>query len=155
MPIAKSSALFWPPLLILLPEAGNLTLSKGGAERWPHPLSLTAFPPPVAEFGTHSLPPTGPGHCHLMCDLSQNLLQVFASTIVHRGPLRNSGLPRHSPALSLHLQKRQCQHVRMADKTLLRPCHSYSPFPLTQYCRHTARLSSRVLNNPSLRLSSA
>lgn len=112
-------------------------------------------PPPAPAFGAHSLPPTGPGHCHLMGDLSQNLLQVFASTIVHRGPLRSSGLPRHSPVLSLHLQKHQCQHFRTADKTLLRPCHAYNPFPLTRYCRHTACLSSRVLNNPSLRLSSA
>lgn len=41
---SKVISLFRPPLPILLPEAGNLTLSKGGAERQPHPLCLTAFP---------------------------------------------------------------------------------------------------------------
>ena len=38
---SKVISLFRPPLLTLLPEAGNLTLSKGGAERRPHPLSLS------------------------------------------------------------------------------------------------------------------
>lgn len=50
------NALFQPPLPILFPKAGNLTLFKGGEERRPHPLSLTAFPTRISHQLLHSEP---------------------------------------------------------------------------------------------------